>query len=26
MYFVNTDLDGNFVAAWDTNLQEILEY
>jgi len=26
MYFFNTDLDGNFVAAWDTNIQEILEY
>jgi hypothetical protein len=26
MYFVNTDTDGKFVAAWDTNLEEILEY
>ena len=26
MYFVNTDLEGKFVAAWDTNLQEFLEY
>ena len=26
MYFVNTDLEDKFVAAWDTNLQEFLEY
>jgi len=26
VYFVNTDLDGNFVAAWDATLQELLEY
>ena len=26
VYFVNTDLDGNFVAAWDSTLQELLEY
>jgi hypothetical protein len=26
IYFVNTDLDGNFVAAWDAKLQELIEY
>ena len=26
MYFFNTDTDGKFVAAWDTTLQEFLEY
>jgi hypothetical protein len=26
VYFFNTDLDGNFVAAWDSTLQELLEY
>jgi hypothetical protein len=26
VYFVNTDLDGNFVAAWDTSLEELVEY
>ena len=26
VYFFNTDLDGNFVAAWDATLQELIEY
>ena len=26
VYFVNTDLDGNFVAAWDASLEELIEY
>jgi hypothetical protein len=26
VYFVNTDLDGNFVAAWNASLEELVEY
>jgi len=26
MYFVNTDTDGKFVAAWDTDVEEIIQY
>ena len=26
VYFVNTDTDGKFVAAWDASIEELVEY